>query len=42
MTSHHTSNSLLHYFVKRKCQEIIDNLKQMPCLTIDLNLLNYS
>jgi len=28
------------YLVKRKCQETIDNLKEMYCTTINLNLID--
>jgi len=37
-----TSNASLHYLVKRKCQERMNNLKQMSCLTINLNFVSYS
>ena len=30
------------YFVKCKCQETTDNLKQMSRLTINFNLIYYS
>ena len=37
--SHHNSNASLHYLVKGKYQETIDNMKQMFGLTINFNLI---
>jgi len=37
--SHPTSNTSLYYFVNCKCHETNDNLEEMACLTINLNLI---
>ena len=39
---HHTLKASIPYLVKCKCQETIDNLKQMSRLTINFNLIYYS
>jgi len=42
LRSHCTSNASLHYLVKCKCRETIDNLKYMKSLTKKININYYN